>query len=90
VSPITHAAVVGEALMSVKGARLGEVQQPTLHALLVLAITLNWSLVELLLALSDPSIIVRAAERCPVIETRIFLRSALRASVVGSCRRNRE
>lgn len=73
VSPITHASVVGEALMSVKGARLGEVQQPTLHALLVLAITLNWSLVELLLALSDPSIIVRAAERCPVIETRIFL-----------------
>ncbi len=73
VSAITHAAVVAEALMSVKGARLGEVQQPTLHALLVLAVGLNWSLVELLLALSDPSLIVRAAERCPVLETRIFL-----------------
>jgi len=73
VSPITHAAVVAEALMSVKGGRLGEVQQPTLHALLVLAITLGWSLVELLFALSDPNVIVRAAEACPIAETRLFL-----------------
>lgn len=70
----THASVVVEALMGVRsGMRLGEVQTPCLHALVILAITLGWSLLDLLLALLDPSTIVPAAERCPHAETRIFL-----------------
>jgi hypothetical protein len=70
----THASVVVEALLSVKnGMRLGEVQTPVLHALIILAISLRWTLLDLLLALLDPTSIVRAAERCPHAETRLLL-----------------
>ncbi|MEI7511912.1 MAG: hypothetical protein WCK01_00420 [Candidatus Uhrbacteria bacterium] len=74
VEPMTQAAVIVEALESLTrgGLQLGVRQDPALRALLALAISCGWSLVELRIALHEPMTIVEAAKGCPLPDVRIY------------------
>lgn len=77
VEPMTHAAVIVEALESLTrgGMQLGVRQDPALRALLGLAISQNWSLIELRIALHEPLTIVEAAKACPLPDVQIYFQT---------------
>lgn len=72
IEPMTHASVIVEALESLTRLQLGVRQDPALRALLALAISRGWSLVELRIALHEPMTIVEAAKECPLPDVRIY------------------
>lgn len=77
VEPMTHAGVIVEALESLTrgGLQLGVRQDPALRALLALAISQGWTLIDLRVALHEPMTIVDAAKECPLPDVRIYFQT---------------